>query len=206
MVKRIKKTIWRSVLIGSLVFLASGTLGITYSSSDIPLFPKVAEADSQPFTYGVFKRVKAASPTSIPESADAVLIRTKEWQRHRYLKNAWNLPDWIDLGLEHRTRFEVYDHPWRSIQPLGRTDPQIQQRSRVRFGLNGGHSNFYLKGRIPGFILVILVNLTFSTRGSGMNMIFCGYSYPRQQRMFSEPASTPTCVLGDSPWILAIAG
>ena len=147
MFKRIKKTIWRSVLIGSLVFLASGTLGITYSSSDIPLFPKVAKPGSQPFTYGVFKRVKAASPTSIPESADAVLIRTKEWQWHRYLKHALNFPDWIDLGLEHRTRFEVYDHPWRSIQPLGRTDPQIQQRSRVRFGLNGGAFQFLFEGQ-----------------------------------------------------------
>ena len=107
MFKRIKKTIWRSVLIGSLVFLTSGTLGITHSPEDIPLFAKVAKAGSQPFTYGVFERVKAASTTSISESADAVLIRTKEWQWHRYLKHALNLPDWIDLGLEHRTRFEV---------------------------------------------------------------------------------------------------
>ncbi|MEC4679107.1 MAG: alginate export family protein [Nitrospirota bacterium] len=91
--------------------------------------------------------MKAASTTSIPESGDAVLIRTKEWQWHRYLKNALNLPDWIDLGLEHRTCFEVYDHPWRSIQPLGRTDPQIQQRSRVRFGLNGGAFQFLFEGQ-----------------------------------------------------------
>ena len=47
----------------------------------------------------------------LKETADSVLIRTKECQWNRYLKNVLNLPDWIDLGLEHRTRFEVYDHP-----------------------------------------------------------------------------------------------
>ncbi len=53
----------------------------------------------------------------------------------------------MDLALEHRTRFEVGDHPWRSSQPLGRTDPQIQQRTRVRFGLDGGAFRFLFEGQ-----------------------------------------------------------
>jgi len=141
-----KKTILRALLLGSWILLASGTLGVTHGSTQVPLFPKIT-AGSLSLTHGVIERIKAASAKPLSEPADAVLIRTKEWQWHRYLKNALNLPDWLDLGLEHRTRFEVYDHPWRSIQPLGRTDPQIQQRSRVRFGLNGGSFKFLFEGQ-----------------------------------------------------------
>ena len=81
------------------------------------------------------------------DSADAVLVSAREWKWNRYLQHVMQLPQWVDLGLEHRTRFEVYDHPWRSSQPLGRTDPQIQQRSRVRVGLNGGPFRFLFEGQ-----------------------------------------------------------
>ncbi len=76
-----------------------------------------------------------------------MLIREKEWKWIRYLKKLMQLPQWVDLGVEHRTRFEVYDHPWRTIQPLGRTDPQIQQRTRVRFGVNGETFRFLFEGQ-----------------------------------------------------------
>ena len=96
---------------------------------------------------GQLDRIPFDSEVLIVETADSVLIRKKEWQWHRYLRNMLKLPDWLDLGLEHRTRFEVYDHPWRSSQPLGRTDPQVQQRSRVRFGLNGEVLKFLFEGQ-----------------------------------------------------------
>jgi len=73
------------------------------------------------------------------EPADAVLNRRREVEWNRYLKTGLHLPDWIDLGLEQRTRFESYDHPWRAAQVAGNgaTDAQIPLRSRVRFGLGG---------------------------------------------------------------------
>jgi hypothetical protein len=134
------------LLLGSLLLLASGTLGITHSLADISHTPKTAAGSTTIFD-GVIERLKSASTAPLPEPADAVLIRRKEWQWHRYLKNALNLPVWLDLGLENRTRFEVYDHPWRTIQPTRQTDPQIQQRSRVRFGLNGGPFRFLFEGQ-----------------------------------------------------------
>lgn len=140
------KTAGRSLLLSSLCLLTSGTLDFTHSSTEIPIFAKSIEANSPPFIKGVIERVKASSPP-LSEPADAVLIRPQEWQWDRYLKNAMNLPYWLDLGLEHRTRFEVYDHPWRSSQPLGRTDPQIQQRTRLRFGLNGDRFKFLFEGQ-----------------------------------------------------------
>ena len=91
------------------------------------------------------------------EPADAVLNlrRDIEWSRYvkestRYVKTAMHLPDWIDLGLENRTRFESYDHPWRSNQRIGGggTDAQLALRSRARVGLGGnGPFRFLFEGQ-----------------------------------------------------------
>ncbi len=100
--------------------------------------------DSQRTAGGLLARASSLQAT---ESADAVLIQTREWKWNRYLKAALHLPDWLDLGLEHRTRFETYDHPWRRSQPAGQTDSHIQQRSRIRLGLNGEFVKFLFEGQ-----------------------------------------------------------
>lgn len=83
------------------------------------------------------------------ETADAVLIVERETKWNRYLKTALHLPDWVDLGIENRTRFESYDHPWRSTQQSGngQTDSQVLLRSRVRFGLGNGPFRFLFEGQ-----------------------------------------------------------
>ena len=83
------------------------------------------------------------------ETADAVLILERETKWPRYLKTAMHLPDWVDLGIENRTRFESYDHPWRSTQQNGggQTDSQAVVRSRVRFGLGNGPFRFLFEGQ-----------------------------------------------------------
>lgn len=87
---------------------------------------------------GYFKVIDRTGANWI-EPADSVLNRRREIDWHRYEKAALHLPDWIDLGLENRTRFESYDHPWRAGQAVGngRTDAQIALRTRLRFGLGG---------------------------------------------------------------------
>ncbi len=81
-----------------------------------------------------------------PEApTDNVLIRTKETTWNRSLHSASDLPDWIDLGLEQRTRLESFDHPFRPGE-VG-TDVQVPLRSRVRFGLNGQSSRFLFEGQ-----------------------------------------------------------
>ena len=87
---------------------------------------------------GYFKSTDRTGKNWI-EPADAVLNQRREIDWNRYLKTGLHLPDWIDLGLEQRTRFESYDHPWRASQVIGngRTDAQIAMRSRVRVGLGG---------------------------------------------------------------------
>ena len=84
------------------------------------------------------------------EPADAVLNLRREIEWSRYVKTAMHLPDWIDLGLENRTRFESYDHPWRTNQAIGGggTDAQLALRSRVRVGLGGnGPFRFLFEGQ-----------------------------------------------------------
>ncbi len=84
------------------------------------------------------------------EPADAVLNLRREIEWNRYLKTGLHLPDWIDLGLEQRSRFESYDHPWRSTQVSGGggTDTQGALRSRLRVGLGGnGPFRFLFEGQ-----------------------------------------------------------
>ncbi|MBS0156083.1 MAG: alginate export family protein [Nitrospira sp.] len=84
------------------------------------------------------------------EPADAVLNQRRDIEWNRYLKTGLQLPDWIDLGLEQRTRFESVDHPWRTSQIVGngQTDAQFALRSRVRFGLGGdGPLRFLFEGQ-----------------------------------------------------------
>lgn len=99
--------------------------------------------------HGIRERAEAQTGKKWIETADAVLIQRREVEWSRYLKTAMNLPDWVDLGVENRTRFESYDHPWRSTQKNGggRTDPQIALRSRVRFGLGNGPFRFLFEGQ-----------------------------------------------------------
>ncbi len=98
---------------------------------------------------GYFKAIDQTGKDWI-EPADAVLNRRREIDWLRYEKTALHLPDWIDLGLENRTRFESYDHPWRASQAIGngRTDAHIALRSRLRFGLGGnGPLRFLFEGQ-----------------------------------------------------------
>ena len=81
------------------------------------------------------------------EPADAVLNQQKEIEWDRYLKESMNLPDWVDLGIENRTRFESFDHPI-ATNTIGRTDPQLVLRTRLRFGLGGnGPVRFLFEGQ-----------------------------------------------------------
>ncbi len=95
------------------------------------------------------KRAEAQTGRNWNETADAVLIQERETRWPRYLKTAMHLPDWVDLGIENRTRFESYDHPWRSNQKSGdgRTDSQAVLRSRVRVGLGNGPFRFLFEGQ-----------------------------------------------------------
>ena len=98
----------------------------------------------------IMKRTEGQTGKNWNETADAVLILDRETKWNRYLKTAMHLPDFVDLGIENRTRFESYDHPWRSTQVAGGggTDAQLALRSRARVGLGGnGPFRFLFEGQ-----------------------------------------------------------
>ena len=107
-------------------------------------------SDYSDVIHGIKKRADAQTGKNWIEPSDAVLNLRRELEWSRYLKTALNLPDWVDLGIENRTRFESYDHPWRTSQSIGNgaTDPQIALRSRLRVGLGGnGPLRFLFEGQ-----------------------------------------------------------
>ena len=102
-----------------------------FQSTEDPLFKLMR--DRGLITNERYHAVSSQPSKNRIESADAILINNrKEYEWNRYLKTALHLPDWVDLGLENRTRFESYDHPWRTSQAIGngQTDAQILLRSR----------------------------------------------------------------------------
>lgn len=68
------------------------------------------------------------------ETADAVLIQEKVvWDRR--LHDLLDLPDWLDLAVEQRTRFELLEDPFRPGEP--HTQTQYPLRTRLRIGVDG---------------------------------------------------------------------
>ncbi len=73
----------------------------------------------------------AADPWQPEETADAVLIREDvAWPR--LLHGALGLPEWLDVAVDQRTRFEYLDGPFRPGEP--ETQSQYPQRTRLRIG------------------------------------------------------------------------
>ncbi|HEY5627734.1 MAG TPA: alginate export family protein [Nitrospira sp.] len=127
------------------VFAASAImLGLTCvvamaeeTGADPSLEPQEASAP-QSITDGVVERVRASlNGENWREQPDHVLYRLSEQKWNRLLRDALNLPNWVELSAQQRTRFESVSHPWRRGQ-LGQTDVQIPQRTNVRLGVTRG--------------------------------------------------------------------
>ena len=84
---------------------------------------------------GGFGPVHGAGGVTLPsETADAVLVsESQSW--NRYLHDALGLPPWLDLAIEHRTRFEFLEDPFRPNE--SDTQTQYPQRTRLRIGADG---------------------------------------------------------------------
>ena len=140
-----------SILLGMAMLLATGAALAAEPSSVSPSSTTPENgSDYSDVIHGIKKRADAQTGKNWIEPADAVLNQRKELEWSRYLKTAMKLPDWVDLGIENRTRFESYDHPWRTSQSIGNggSDPQIALRSRLRVGLGGnGPLRFLFEGQ-----------------------------------------------------------
>lgn len=137
--------------IGVMIWLVGG-LALAEEPPSGPPLPAHASLTSHlhEAISNIKQRAETQTGKNSIEPADAILNRRQEIEWNRYLKTALHLPDWLDLGLEQRTRFESYSHPWRASQAIGngQRDEQIPLRSRVRFGLGGnGPVRFLFEGQ-----------------------------------------------------------
>ncbi|MGD9851546.1 MAG: alginate export family protein [Nitrospirales bacterium] len=136
----------------AMAFLLSCGVGLAAEPPSVSPSPGPAEngSDYPELVDGIGVRAEVQTGKKWIEPADAVLNQRKEVEWPRYLNAVLHLPDWVDLAIENRTRFESVDHPWRSTANIGggRTDSQVVLRSRVRFGLGGnGPIRFFFEGQ-----------------------------------------------------------
>ena len=100
----------------------------------------------QSMTDGVVERVRTSlEGKTWSEQPDHVLYRLSEQKWNRLLRDALNLPNWVELSAQQRTRFESISHPWRRGQ-LGQTDVQVPQRTNVRLGVTQGPFSLLFEG------------------------------------------------------------
>jgi hypothetical protein len=136
--------------LGMAMFMACGVGFAAESTFSTPSsISSVTSSAVGEFLKTVKDRTEAQNGTPWKETADASLIQTKETIWNRHLKMAMNLPNFVELAIENRTRFESVSHPWRSTAKIGegRTDSQLALRSRVRFGLGNGPLRFLFEGQ-----------------------------------------------------------
>ncbi len=156
-----ERSLWGLLLAMPLVLFGAGTANAVeygevvqkdgkweFKSTEDPVFKLMR--DTGWITNDRYIQVSEQTGKNWIEPADAILNLRRDLEWNRYLKTGLHLPDWIDLGLEQRTRFESYDHPWRASHTIGNggTDAQLPLRSRLRLGLGGdGPARFLFEGQ-----------------------------------------------------------
>ena len=120
------------VLTMGLLFLpVAQSLGKEPDGEDLPA---EGQAASRGLLSSLQERFKAARQRPFVETADEVLIERRQVQWRRYLNALLNTPEWLGLAVEHRTRWEGLDVPFR-VGEVG-DDRQWLFRTRARLGLN----------------------------------------------------------------------
>jgi Alginate export len=76
---------------------------------------KVAQAETEPWR----------------ETADEILIDSSQVRWHRYLRSLANTPEWLDMGLTHRLRYESLTNNFRKDQDENISGLALRTRLRV---------------------------------------------------------------------------
>lgn len=78
------------------------------------------------------EKVEQARQEPWRETADEILIKDSEVRWHRYLRALANTPEWLDIGLAHRMRYEVLTNNFRAGDVANINGGS--SRSRLRIG------------------------------------------------------------------------
>ena len=116
-----------------------------------PLFDKgmevFREAQNAPQTWKEYYWEKVAQARAEPwrETADEILINDSEVEWRRYMRALVRAPEWLDVGLAHRMRYESLNNNFR----VG-GDPDIDgvtTRTRFRMGIDWKIFRFFGEGQ-----------------------------------------------------------
>ena len=101
--------IWSLVAIGLAMWLTSGVALAEVAAVRDPSTRE--ESAIQNLTQGVGERIRTSLEGSTwAEQPDHVLYRLSEQKWNRLLRDALNLPNWVELSAQQRTRFESISH------------------------------------------------------------------------------------------------
>lgn len=103
------------------------------------------EATPKEFREYVREKLEQAQRERSRETADEILINDSEVHWHRYLRALANTPEWLDIGLAQRFRYEVLTNNFRVGQPENING--FSARSRLRVGVDWKVFRFFVEGQ-----------------------------------------------------------
>ncbi|MBS0171164.1 MAG: alginate export family protein [Nitrospira sp.] len=92
-----------------------------------------------------FEKVHQAEQEPWRETADEILIERSQVRWHRYLRALADTPEWLDIGLSHRLRYESLSNNFRKDQDT--TINGMALRTRLRIGADWKIFRFLLEGQ-----------------------------------------------------------
>ena len=105
---------------------------INSTMEKVKLGAKRIEGAPQEFKDYVYEQLIQANNEPWRETADEILIDPNQVRWHRYLRALANTPQWLDIGLSQRVRFESLTNNFRKDQETNISGTAL--RSRLRFG------------------------------------------------------------------------
>ncbi len=92
-----------------------------------------------------YEKVHQAEQEPWRETADEILIDRSQVRWHRYLRALADTPEWLDIGLSHRLRYESLSNNFRKDQDT--TINGMALRSRLRVGADWKIFRFLVEGQ-----------------------------------------------------------
>ena len=105
---------------------------------------KAGEAPKEFHSY-VLEKLEQAQSEPWHETADQILINDSQVRWHRYIRALTGMPDWLDVGLHHRMRYENLTNNFRKGQPQDIDGGAF--RTRLRFGLDWKMFRLFVEGQ-----------------------------------------------------------
>lgn len=93
----------------------------------------------------IYEKLHQAEQEPWRETADEILIDRSQVRWHRYLRALADTPEWLDIGVSHRLRYESLSNNFRKDQDS--TINGMALRTRLRIGADWKILRFFVEGQ-----------------------------------------------------------